>query len=842
VTVSFRKHHGQDHFQQLTEKFSHHLQNRILEEKHQFRPFIVKISPDCHSKCHDLLSSTFGRHSYDIICDRIAVVSTNFHQIQSFHDANPWVLTEFVPFHPEMKISDELHDFTTNLQKECKERNNEGIQVRMKVHGMTEKDFQTFQTNFYQKINLYNGVVTVTGLEQYPDIPQVIARLTIGDCLVTETVLRSISSLPEVLWLERDLPASTHNRYAKGICDSGLNDVTPLSDHNITGTGEVVGVSDTGIDMKHCFFYDPLVPTPYNVVNLKHRKVVLYLTNIGDGFDTEESHGSHVAGTIAGVSYQNYGGYEKLSGMASGAKIAFYDMQIGDGKKTKLVTPSNLYNMFTQLAASGAKIFSNSWGTSGEHKYTTDAENVDKYMWDHPDSLILFSAGNDGFNEALGAPATNTINSPGTNKNGITVGAALNAKESWMYVSQSSSVSAGQNEQSVAFFSSEGPTSDGRLKPDLLGPGYYVWSAKGTFNTSSYHCDEQGLSGTSMATPATAGHAVKVRQYFTSGYYPSGSANASNGFTPAGALIKAMLVHSSRAMDYFMFKDNHFTVEDLGGYPSSVQGYGRFQLNRVLHFGESSRNPLTLFVKGGARPSDDHYVAFTIPGQFHTYNVTTDASRAPIRVTLCYTDAPGSTAATSAMINTISLTVTTPSGSTLFPYQPTKTTSNTQVIDIERPEANSVYRIKLNAEKLNSGPQPYALVVTGKLTYLNATSDSSEDSASSRAKPSLNYNTSVYIIILAVLVAFLASLMYYVYRLANSSILKNPKNFQKEENDFPYEFVDDDEIGAAGASKKKNDTIYQKYFQKKGGAATAATGGNSKKKPATSAKASGNKK
>lgn len=64
--------------------------------------------------------------------------------------------------------------------------------------------------------------------------------------------------------------------------------------------------------------------------------------------------------------------------------------------------------------------------------------------------------------------------SPSTNKNGISVGASLSTLAStvaaWEYFGatypfQESSA------DSVASFSSQGPTSDGRLKPDLLAPG-----------------------------------------------------------------------------------------------------------------------------------------------------------------------------------------------------------------------------------------------------------------------------------------------------------------------------------------------------------------------------------
>ena len=41
-----------------------------------------------------------------------------------------------------------------------------------------------------------------------------------------------------------------------------------------TGEGFIIGISDTGIDMKHCHFYDETHSVPYDTVNLDHRKVI----------------------------------------------------------------------------------------------------------------------------------------------------------------------------------------------------------------------------------------------------------------------------------------------------------------------------------------------------------------------------------------------------------------------------------------------------------------------------------------------------------------------------------------------------------------------------------------
>ena len=46
-------------------------------------------------------------------------------------------------------------------------------------------------------------------------------------------------------------------------------------------------------------------------------------------------------------------------------------------------------------------------------------------MWNNPDALVIFAAGNDG-------PYSGSIDAPSTNKNGIAVGASLNDYDSWL--------------------------------------------------------------------------------------------------------------------------------------------------------------------------------------------------------------------------------------------------------------------------------------------------------------------------------------------------------------------------------------------------------------------------
>jgi hypothetical protein len=273
-------------------------------------------------------------------------------------------------------------------------------------------------------------------------------------------------------------------------------------------------------------------------------------------------------------------------------------------------------------------------------------------MWDHPDSLIFVAAGNDG--DTGTENGVGTVGTPATHKNGVSVGASLNSIDSFKAYNLISFL--GQqgeyDDRSLASFSSRGPTKDGRLKPEVCGvgkftqrtspsvtsilSGYYVTGA-GSSSSSSQTCETTVERGTSFACPLLAGSATLVREYFISGYYTTGTRNPHHGFTPSGALLKAVLIHGTSSLKYIQHDDGSTETTSIG---DNNQGYGRVQLNRVLSFGvNSSLNGVTLFVKGAASSSSEHYAEITSVSSPHTYTFRTQDhdDLDPIRVTLVYT-------------------------------------------------------------------------------------------------------------------------------------------------------------------------------------------------------------
>ena len=170
--------------------------------------------------------------------------------------------------------------------------------------------------------------------------------------------------------------------------------------------------------------------------------------------------------------------------MAPGAKLMAYDF--GDAEQS-LTTPfSSLYaqQMYLPAYNAGARVSSNSWGyfdssTSSAAIYGYDSGYVDEMIFDNDDFLVIYAAGN--YQNPHGDMS---IGNNCVQKNSLCVGAA----------------ETDPNPTTVASFSSRGPAKDFRIKPDLVGPGDPVSSAKASGNIADATCSLSSKSGTSMAT------------------------------------------------------------------------------------------------------------------------------------------------------------------------------------------------------------------------------------------------------------------------------------------------------------------------------------------------------
>ncbi len=283
---------------------------------------------------------------------------------------------------------------------------------------------------------------------------------------------------------------------------------------------------------------------------------------------------------------------------------------------------------------SGAKISSNSWGSPNGSLYDGSAQAYDAGVRDadpgtngNQELIYVFAAGNQGASE-------NTIGSPGTGKNVITVGATENLRPFPPPPDNLCGTDPADDPHNVVAFSSRGPAQGQRVKPDVVAPGTHIQAGASVF--SGYDGADVCVkyfpesppqqiftysSGTSHSTPAVAGIASLAYWWIEHGGAGSaaGSVDEIGGHrAPSPALMKAWLI------DHPSYLDGSGANDDL---PSYGQGYG--MPNMADMFSDTPK-----FI-------DDQSTTFDNTGETRTYTLGIADPTQPVRVTLAYTDAPG---------------------------------------------------------------------------------------------------------------------------------------------------------------------------------------------------------
>lgn len=299
-------------------------------------------------------------------------------------------------------------------------------------------------------------------------------------------------------------------------------------------------------------------------------------------------------------------------------------------------------------------------------------------------------------------------------------------------------VRADDSERFMSSFSSRGPTSDGRRKPDVLAPGEYIVSARSDGTLSSRQCPtvESGLGllemqGTSMATPIAAGSAAMVRQYFTEGFYPSGARNPADSITPSSALMKAIMIQSGQSVGGTVSSDN-LANQGVTSIPSYFQGYGRIQLGRTLWF-SGPTNISSVRTDNWRLWMTDSHSLNTFDSNLFCFKVT-ETVPDDFKVTLVWTDYPSSTSASMLLNNNLDLLVSGDSEDKKFVGNSRSFSSasgehlvydelnNVEQVYISSATGSSdfkYYGVRVYGAQIPHGPQPYALVVTGNIELMS---------------------------------------------------------------------------------------------------------------------------
>lgn len=473
------------------------------------------------------------------------------------------------------------------------------------------------------------------------------------DCLAL--FVATVASHAAVSRIALSRPMRLLNNYARGIVQSGRVNSEPYSLVGLDGTGQIIGIADTGIDENSCFFRDDVngfVPlsSPDNPRTFPNqRKIVQYLNYSGSGGDLPDGHGSHVAGSVAGncIGNPDKADMKDFNGMAPGAKIAFFDIM--DDTTDKLYVPSDLAKvMFRSAYSGGARLYSNSWG--GSYWYDAFAMEVDDFSYKNPDFLAIFAAGNDG------SRGMRSVLSPAMAKNAVAVAASNTGHTS----------SSGDILLEIPAFSAKGPAPDGRIKPDITVPGASIFSTRAAKSTTkSQTCAVEPKTGTSMAAPVCAGNAALIRQYFADPLFWSAVCNTSyplckqGAFSPPGYLVKAVLLSTGTDLKYYLNAKN--SKVSLPGTPDFFQGYGRVNLGYALPLGPYiyQLSGFDLFVDTSRVESYTEMV----------YEVHVLESIVPLRATLCWYDPPNQEFVARVLLHDLDLVLVDPSGAIFFGNQ-----------------------------------------------------------------------------------------------------------------------------------------------------------------------------
>lgn len=448
----------------------------------------------------------------------------------------------------------------------------------------------------------------------------------------------------------------------RDVVQSNVPGLAPFHAAGLTGAGHLLAVVDDPVNIAHCAFVDPV-----NAVGPLHRKVHAYTGPLGNN-----PHGTHVASIALGDGPGlNPSNTQNSRGVAYGSRLVFAPIPAQ--------SEASVFSVFSANAATGARIHTNSWGADFLFDYDGTCRAVDLLQWQNDDNLIIFSVSN-----------FSIIGNPENAKNILAVGATQNAPNQDAFCSGGS-----------------GPTADGRRKPEILAPGCAILAADrfGGCNTAM-------LSGTSMATPAIAGLAALSRQYFASGFHPTGVANPADAFLPSGPLLKAVIVNSGRDISAFE------------GFPSTREGWGRAVLDDALYLAGDTRSLLIRDVRNASPQalSTGDEVAFFVyvrPGE-------------PLKLTLTWHDAPAEVLAAFAPVNNLDLELIAPDGSTylgnVFVNGASATggtaddRNNVEQILIPAPAEGRAI-VRLRAPAINVGTQGFAMAITGLVAEVPCLAD-----------------------------------------------------------------------------------------------------------------------
>jgi subtilisin-like proprotein convertase family protein len=432
-----------------------------------------------------------------------------------------------------------------------------------------------------------------------------------------------------------------------------------------TASGFGVDVSDSGIDngttapYHFGLYVNGVLPGASRVIYNR----LIGTAHAGSTIQGCDGHGNLNSHIVSGFDNSSGFPFADTSGFHYGLGVCPF-VKVGSSVifDPSTFTSPNYANLQSMAYNDGSRISTNSWGANTGGVYNTDDQSYDALVRDaqpagssfptagNQEMVIVFAAGNAG-------SGAGSVGSPGSAKNVITCGAGENVQAFGGPDGSGIDDTGADSANDIISFSSRGPCADGRKKPDLCAPGTHVsggvaqtatpgatGQANPCFTGSGVSGGPGGShywpvtptqqfytasSGTSHSTPCIAGACALTRQWFIN----QGMA------APSPAMTKGFLMNSARYMTGVGAADTLW---------STSQGMGELNLGEA--FNRVTAAPTLL---------RDELAAdlFTATGQTRTFTGTIADSTKPFRVTVAWTDAPGSTSG-AAYNNNIDLTVT----------------------------------------------------------------------------------------------------------------------------------------------------------------------------------------
>jgi chitodextrinase len=380
-------------------------------------------------------------------------------------------------------------------------------------------------------------------------------------------------------------------------------------------------------------------------------------------------HAAHVTGTITASGVQ-----ANAKGMAPRSKVrgSMWNNDVAEA---------------TAEAANGMLVSNHSYGFRSDlvpdqyfGAYIQDSRDWDNVMYNAPYYLMVVAAGNDGNqNSYNGAPLAGNssydkLTGHSTSKNNMVVANAQDAN----IANNGDLVSVSINSSS-----SEGPTDDYRIKPDITGNGTSVYSTYESSDTAY-----ASITGTSMASPNVTGSLLLLQQHH----------NNLNGSFMRAATLKGVTLH---------------TADDAGSNgPDAIYGWGLMNAKRAAEL---------ISTNGTASKLEEVTLN---NGQSYSVTVTSDGVN-DLLTSISWTDVAGAVnnatnSTTPALVNDLDVRVTK-GGTTATPWRLTGVTTNGkgdntkdnyERVDIAN--ATGTYTISVTHKgSLSSGSQAFSLIVSG---------------------------------------------------------------------------------------------------------------------------------